>query len=168
MTEYNEHLQKILQTDTKFLEQRLSEVEQAIKNMSLEREVIFSLLRAKKGGDYKETSNYSAKIEEESHSSFSRGGKILGEAKLTAADLAYNNMRFKISSEISKNLPQEGKINIIYGNENVEGTIPPSVRGRVNGVHLYKNFRDVFKIGSKVKVELSLAENTLTILSVEN
>ncbi|MEB4783497.1 hypothetical protein P5G60_17210 [Paenibacillus jamilae] len=157
---YQEILAQLFKTDPERLRTRLKDIE-------IERKIILSVLE-KDDVSPKPLSSIVHGSVSESHEDSVQVDEIFGEAILTEADLAYNNLRFKIKSQIAKSLPQNGKVKIVYQDISIEGTIPPSVRGRINSVHLYKKFPDVFKAGSKLTVNYSNADRTINVLSVEN
>ncbi|MGR6764234.1 hypothetical protein ACU1JV_20715 [Paenibacillus sp. T2-29] len=158
--DYQDILDQLFKTDPEKLRTRLRDLE-------IERKIILSVLE-KDDVSPKPLSSPVHELAIESYEDSSQVNEILGEAVLTEADLSYNNLRFKIKSDIAKNLPQNGRVKIVYQDMSIEGTIPPSVRARINGVHLYKKFPDVFKVGSKLTVKYSKADRILNVLSVDN
>lgn len=158
--DYQDGLNQLLRTDPDKLRTRL-------RDLDIERKIILSLLEKEDVSSRSLSSPVREPISESLGESWP-DDEILGEAILTDADLAYNNLRFKIKSQVSKSLPLDGKVKIVYQDTSIEGTIPPSVRGRINGVHIYKRFPNVFKLGSKLTVKYSRAARTLNILSVNN
>ncbi|EGG33785.1 hypothetical protein [Paenibacillus sp. HGF5] len=157
---YQEILDQLFKTDPEILRTRLRDLE-------IERKILLSVLE-KDNISLKSQSSPSYESPVETYADSSEDNEILGEAVLTDADLSYNNLRFKIKSNIAKNLPTNGTVKIVYKDISIEGTIPPSVRGRINGVHLYKKFPDLFKVGSKLNVKYSKADRTLSVVSIEN
>lgn len=157
---YQDILDQLFKTDPEILRARLRDLE-------IERKILLSVLE-KDNTSLKSQSSLSSEASIKTCIDTSVDNEILGEATLTDADLSYNNLRFKIKSDISKSLPTNGSVKIVYEDISIEGTIPPSVRGRINGVHLYKKFPDLFKVGSKLNVKYSKADRTLSILSVVN
>lgn len=159
-SDYQDVLDQLFKTDPEKLRARLRDLE-------FERKIILTLLEKEEVSSRSLIPPIHEPISD-SLKDYSLADEILGEAILTEADLAYNNLRFKIKSQVSKSLPQDGKVKIVYQDISIEGTIPPSVRGRINGVHIYKRFPNVFKVGSKLTVKYSMAIRTLIVLSVDN
>lgn len=157
---YQEILNQLFKTDPEILRARLRDLE-------IERKILLSVLE-KDDASLRNQNSLAHGSSIETHEDPSNAIEILGEAILTDADLSYNNLRFKIKSNIAKNLPSSGTVKVVYQDISIEGTIPPSVRGRINGVHLYKKFPDLFKVGSKLNVKYSKTDRTLSVLSVEN
>ncbi|WP_404303143.1 hypothetical protein [Paenibacillus sp. DP01] len=157
---FQEILNQLFKTDPEILRARLRDLE-------IERRIILSILE-KDDASFKYQSSPVHESPIETSEDPSTVIEVLGEATLTDADLAYNNLRFKIKSNMAKNLPTSGTVKVVYEGVSIEGTIPPSVRGRINGVHLYKKFPDVFKVGSKLNVKYSKVDCTLSVLNVEN
>ncbi|RAV02678.1 hypothetical protein [Paenibacillus sp. YN15] len=157
---YQDIFNQLLKTDPEVLRSRLRELE-------IERKILLTVLE-KDAASLKSPNPSAHEFPIETHEDALGGDEIVGEAILTDADLSYNNLRFKIKSNIAKGLPQNGTVKVVYQDISVEGTIPPSVRGRINGVHLYKKFPDLFKVGSKLNVKYSKSDRILTVLSVEN
>ncbi|MFE9276816.1 hypothetical protein ACQKLN_11325 [Paenibacillus glucanolyticus] len=157
---YQEVLDQLFKTDPEILRTRLRDLE-------IERKILLSILE-KEEVSFKSQSSPSYEPPIETCTTSPEENEILGEATLTDADLSYNNLRFKIKSNVAKNLPTSGTVKVVYDEISIEGTIPPSVRGRINGVHLYKKFPDLFKVGSKLSVKYSKADRTLSVLSVKN
>ncbi|WP_338554818.1 hypothetical protein [Paenibacillus sp. KS-LC4] len=157
---YQDILDQLFKTDPEKLRTRLRDLE-------IERKIILSLLEKEDVSPRLHSSPVHESLFE-SHEDSLQVDEIFGEAILTEADLAYNNLRFKIKSQIAKVLPHNGKVKVVYQDISIEGSIPPSVRGRINGVHLYKRFPDVFQLGAKLTVKYSTADRILSILSVDN
>lgn len=156
--DYQYILDQLFKTDPEKLRARLRDLE-------IERKIILSVLEKEDTSPKLQSAQESLV---ESHKDSFSVDEIHGEATLTEADLAYNNLRFKIKSQIAKSLPHDGKVKVVYQDVSIQGTIPQSVRGRINGVHLYKKFPDIFKAGSKLTVKFSKADRMLRILSVVN
>ncbi|MNW28051.1 hypothetical protein D3C74_48600 [compost metagenome] len=160
MNNYRDILDQLFKTDPEILRARLKELE-------IERKVILSILE-KETSTLIPSSSHPYESPIEVHEESSQANDVSGEATLTEADLSYNNLRFGIKTHIAKSLPLSGTVKVVFQDISIEGTIPPSVRGRINGVHLYKKLPDLFKVGSKLTVKYSKADRTLNVLNVEN
>ena len=159
-TSFQEALNQLYNTDPQVLKARL-------KDLEIERKIILTVLEKDAASQASQRSSAHESFAE-TYDVLSQEDEIAGEAVLTDADLSYNNLRFKIKSAVAKSLPQDGTVKVSYQDISVDGTIPRSVRGRINGVHLYKKFPDLFKVGSKLTVKYSKTDRTLSILRVDN
>lgn len=155
-SKYEATLSQLLQIDPDVLRARLKELE-------IERKIILSVLEKYAEPSVGRSSSHASPVE---MNDYSQEDDILGETTLTEADLSYNCLRFSIRSQIAKTLPHDGKVKVSYKDKSIEGTIPPSVRGRINGVHLYKKFPNEFKVGSKLFVKYSDIDREIVILNV--